>query len=516
MLSLNIKNTAAAAAENRATVAMFYAPWCDYSKLMLPIFGEAARLVSGWEAQGLLAPQTLRMAHVNVDQEGELRSLQNVTTYPQLHVFTGKTKAAAQAAAHNTKLGSRRPMASPSELFQGSTATAADIACHAASAYGWASRQPFALLADSAATAAAAADSTKAGAKAAAKTNSATTFAHLALEADTALVAGAEAAALKPPPEEDEPGFGEVHKRVVAVLAVVPDDALEDSNSNSNSNKKNSSSSSSNSAAKAAGRRVAKVVGGGHVFVGSGSSAACAEAAAALLKDAKAPAAADGRETSPVVDASAEVAAKACAAFRVGPASGGVVVVHPSDGSVLSRPLPLPAAALEVADSADEAPKEPADSSSDNDDDKDVAAWLRVAVWPAVNRFSTSAEQGERIRKSGVSVSSISRMQSFLDLSLLLMHSPSSVRFLCNFLCNHTVSSFTLLLLFSQLGGHISSRASGEHPLPLGGRRRRLHVRRLQACSRGRRPGAAGRSALPLRQRRHRAAGGGVGESDPR
>jgi len=402
VLSLNIKNAAAATAENRATVAMFYAPWCHYSKLMLPLFGEASRLVSGWEAQGLVAPQTLRMAHVNVDQEGEMRSLQNVTTYPQLHVFKGKTKAAAQAVAHNSNLGNRRPMASPSEPFQGSTATAADIACHAASTYAWASRQPFALLADASAEeeSTPSSSSAKAGAKAASKTNSALTFARLALEADKALVAGAEAAASKPPPEEDEPGFGEVHKRVVAVLAVVPDEVLENDNKNS----------SSNSAAKAAGLRVAKVVGGGHVFVGSGSSASCAEAAAALLKDAEAAPAADGSSSPAAAAAPVELAAKACEEFRRGPASGGVVVVHPSDGSVLSRSLPLLATALEVSDSAaaaaaEGAPKELADSSSDNedDDDVDVAAWLRVAAWPAVNRFSTSAEQGERIRKSGVS-----------------------------------------------------------------------------------------------------------------
>jgi hypothetical protein len=333
------------------------------------------------------------MAHVNVDQEGELRTLHNVTTYPQLHVLTGQTKAAAHAASRHAKLGSRRPAASPSEPFGGSAATAADVAAHAASAYAWASHQPFALLA--------APDGDQVAGGAAArwsKTDSASAFAGLALAVDAALVSGAAAAASKPPPEDDEPSFGEVHKRVVAVLVVLPDEALL------------SAQTSSSAAAVSVGLQVAELVGGGHVFVGSGGGAACAAAAKALLVDADATAAAEGGAAAAVA-----AAAAACAEFGQ-PSSasgGGVVVVHPSDGAVLARRLPppgpagaelgskavTPSARVAVAAAAEQADvAEGGDTASGG-----MAAWLRAAAWPALSRFSTSAEQGERIRKSGVS-----------------------------------------------------------------------------------------------------------------
>jgi hypothetical protein len=373
-------------------VAMFYAPWCHYSKLMLPKYAGARALVGKAESQGLLEPGHVVLGKVNVDQEGDLRQVYNISTYPTLKIFISKSsaKAAPSSAPKGSSSKGKRNKYHPAAPFDAGMASGTEVASHALSSMSWAKKgRSFAVLGNP--------DNSKDHGVA---YDSMQKFTGLAKLVDAAFVADAEEAAdaasasaadaaASTKRDESDPSPAEA-RRVVTALAVFPDEQDVDM-----------------SARVAATARVASLVAGGSVFV-----AACSASEAGLVLE-QLPGGTEG-------DQEVSLAAMAEAGKTSSSGGGGrLLVVSPGNGGILSYPLSavLPSSSSASSSSSSSSSEEEraatgkqaavvsgGGGSEDGDSEAAFEAlrrWVLPATWPLVSRFDPSAAQGERIR-SGV------------------------------------------------------------------------------------------------------------------
>ena len=83
VMSLHAKNLASATDQYETVLANFYAPWCAFSKAMLPRITEAQEHLNKLSADGLLTV-TIGMGNVNMDQESDLKTKYEISQFPTL------------------------------------------------------------------------------------------------------------------------------------------------------------------------------------------------------------------------------------------------------------------------------------------------------------------------------------------------------------------------------------------------------------------------------------------------
>jgi thiol-disulfide isomerase/thioredoxin len=114
------------------TITMFYAPWCHYSQLMLPKFSKTMKNINYLVNEKIINENSIALAKVNVDEEGEMKVNFDISTYPTLKIIQGNNK---KIASKKTTIFSKELF--PTSDFNGDTSTVADITSHVLSVSSW-------------------------------------------------------------------------------------------------------------------------------------------------------------------------------------------------------------------------------------------------------------------------------------------------------------------------------------------------------------------------------------------